>query len=64
MSVEAIFLYSTLATYNNGYSFGSLMSGLFFTGFYAGSIYGAEQFAHKLNKNSHKKVFIGIKLQN
>jgi len=45
--VESLFLYITIMTYQNNYSIGTLFGGLFFTGFYFGSAYGAEQFAIK-----------------
>jgi len=55
--VESLFLYSTIITYNNQYAIGTLFGGLFFSGFYLGSIYGAEQFAKKKTKNMYKKYY-------
>ncbi len=55
--VESLFLYSTIMTYQNNYSIGTLFGGLFFTGFYFGSVYGAEQFAIKKKKRILIKYF-------
>ena len=55
--VESLFLYSTIMTYQNNYSIGTLFGGLFFTGFYFGSVYGAEQFAIKKKKRILLKYF-------
>ena len=55
--VESLFLYSTIMTYQNNYSIGTLFGGLFFTGFYFGSVYGAEQFAIKKKKSILLKYF-------
>ena len=45
--VEALFGYATIASANNGYTFGSIFGGILFSGFYIGSIYGASQQAVK-----------------
>ena len=55
--VESLFLYATVITYNNQYAIGTLFGGLFFSGFYLGSIYGAEQFAKKKTKNMFRKYY-------
>ena len=55
--VESLFLYATIVTKKNQYAIGTLFGGLFFSGFYLGSIYGAEQFAKKKMKNLYKKYF-------
>ena len=60
--VESLFLYSTVITYRNNYIIGSLFGGLFFSGFYLGSIYGAEQFAHRKNKELHRNYFEKLRL--
>ncbi len=48
--VESLFLYSTIMTYQNNYSIGTLFGALFFSGFYFGSAYGAEEFAIRKKK--------------
>ena len=48
---------SNIVTKKNQYAIGTLFGGLFFSGFYLGSIYGAEQFAKKKMKNLYKKYF-------
>ena len=55
--VESLFLYATIVTKKNQYAIGTLFGGLFFSGFYLGSIYGAEQFAKKKMKNLYKRYF-------
>ena len=55
--VESLFLYSTIITYKNNYAIGTLFGGLFFSGFYLGSIYGAEQFAKRKRKKMYSKYF-------
>lgn len=52
---EAIFAYGTIQTYKNGYTIGSILGGTLFSGFYLGSIYGANQQAHKKNNLLMKK---------
>ena len=58
--VESLFLYATVMTYKNQYAIGTLFGGLFFSGFYLGSIYGAEQFAKKKKKNLYRKYYDNI----
>ncbi len=55
--VESLFFYATLSTYKNQNIIGTLFGGMFFSGFYLGSIYGAEQFAKKKTKNMFRKYY-------
>ena len=55
--VESLFLYATVITYNNQYAIGTLFGGLLFSGFYLGSIYGAEQFSKKKTKKMFRKYY-------
>ena len=55
--VESLFLYATILTHRNQYAIGTLFGGLFFSGFYLGSIHGAEQFAKKKVRNLYKKNY-------
>ena len=55
--VESLFFYSTVLTYNNQNAIGTLLGGIFFSGFYLGSIHGAEQFAKIKKKKSYRKFY-------
>ncbi len=55
--VESLFLYSTIVTHTNGYAIGTLLGGLFYSGFYLGSIYGADEFAKKKRNNLYNRFY-------
>lgn len=60
--VVSLFGYATWTSADNGYTVGSAFGGVLFSGFYLGSVYGADQQAKKKKKLLLNKVVEKLKL--
>ena len=58
--IESMFLYATYSSNKNGYTSGTLIGALFFSGFYFGSTHGAWSYAIKNNKKIIKTYLSNI----
>ena len=56
--IESLFLYATYQTNKNGYTIGTLIGALSFSGFYSGSIHGAWKYGIKYNNEIYRKYLI------